>query len=107
VAVEPRHASWFTDEVDAILREHLVARVIADPPRAEGASEPGGFRELTYVRLHGSPRVYFSSYSTNRLHDIAALLNRCKGPRWCIFDNTASGAATANALGLLDRIGRA
>ena len=23
---------------------------------------------------------------------------------WCIFDNTAAGAATANALGILDRV---
>jgi len=31
VVCEPRHASWFTAEVDAFLVEHRIARVAADP----------------------------------------------------------------------------
>jgi uncharacterized protein YecE (DUF72 family) len=31
-------------------------------------------------------------------------LQRRRVPPWCVFDNTASGAATPNALTLLDRL---
>jgi uncharacterized protein YecE (DUF72 family) len=57
---------------------------------------------LQYFRLHGSPRVYFSAYTTERLQQIAQQLSNGEidAPRWCIFDNTALGAATANALAL-------
>src|SRR3954447_9737429 len=60
--LEPRHPSWFEAEPDALLREHRIARVAADPARAPGADEPGGWPDLAYFRLHGSPRVYWSAY---------------------------------------------
>ena len=37
IAFEPRHASWFTDDVEARLRSHHVARVAADPPPVPAA----------------------------------------------------------------------
>ena len=100
VVVEPRHASWFTTEADDALTEYRAARAGADPPRAPGGALPGGYRGLTYLRMHGAPRVYFSSYDDARLEQIAALLSDSSSPTWCIFDNTASGAAAANALEL-------
>src|SRR5688572_13616373 len=33
VVFEPRHESWFTDDVEAMLIQHRVARVAADPAR--------------------------------------------------------------------------
>ncbi|MCW2926265.1 MAG: hypothetical protein JWM86_233, partial [Thermoleophilia bacterium] len=103
VAVEPRHVSWFTGEADELLIAHCAARVAADPARTEAAAEPGGWPGLVYVRLHGSPRTYYSSYDDNYL---AALADRLRDAAaadatdqvWCIFDNTASGAALQNAL---------
>ena len=100
LAVEPRHPSWFTADADALLQQYRGARVGADPPRADGALLPGGYRGLTYLRLHGAPRVYFSSYDETRLSDVASILGKSRGPCWCIFDNTASGAAAANGLEL-------
>jgi uncharacterized protein YecE (DUF72 family) len=85
-----------------------VARVAADPPRVEGGGEPGGWRGLAYFRLHGSPRTYYSSYDDGYLDSLAKKLGalRRRGiPAWCIFDNTASGAATANALSVIERAG--
>lgn len=102
VACEPRHASWFTAEADAMLAVARVARVAADPVRAEGAGAPGGWRGLGYHRLHGSPRTYYSSYDDGRLEGIADALRGEAGPVWCVFDNTASGAATGDALALTD-----
>ena len=34
IALEPRHASWFTPPVDRLLRSFEIARVAADPPKA-------------------------------------------------------------------------
>jgi uncharacterized protein YecE (DUF72 family) len=100
IALEPRHPDWFEDDVDALLADLRIARVAADPARVPAAAEPGGWRGLAYYRLHGSPVVYRSSYDDGRLEDIAARIAGGTGPAWCIFDNTASGAATADALKL-------
>ena len=89
-----------TTEADDALVEYRAARAGADPPRAPGGGFPGGYRGLTYLRMHGAPRVYFSSYDDVRLEEVAALLADSSSPTWCIFDNTASGAAAPNALEL-------
>ena len=104
VALEPRHASWFGTRADRLLRDFKVARVAADPARAEGDGEPGGWPGLAYFRLHGSPRMYYSSYEDAWLEALAHKLRdlrRHRIPTWCIFDNTVLGAATTNALTLI------
>ena len=102
VAFEPRHASWFAPEVDRLLIKHRVARVAADPAPIPLAAAPGGWRELTYFRLHGSPRRYFSEYEPERIAQYAAQLRQAdSAERWCIFDNTAHAFATPNALALM------
>jgi uncharacterized protein YecE (DUF72 family) len=103
IACEPRHESWFIADADAFLRDLQVARVAADPPRVPAAGDPGGSRHLTYVRLHGSPKVYYSSYSKEYIQRLADRLpgeSQARRTVWCIFDNTTLGAATANALAL-------
>lgn len=105
VACEPRHPSWFEGEADALLEGLRVARVAADPAKVPAAAEPGGWRGLAYYRLHGSPAVYRSSYDDGRLEAYAARIAAETGPAWCIFDNTASGAATSDALKLRDLAG--
>ena len=102
VACEPRHASWLTPRADALLASMQVARVAADPPRPPGADVPGGDPSLVYVRLHGSPRMYYSPYGAERIAAMAAVLRaRSRRARvWCFFDNTASGAAAGDALAL-------
>jgi uncharacterized protein YecE (DUF72 family) len=107
IALEPRHASWFERRADRLLHEYEVARVAADPPRVEGGAEPGGWRGLAYFRLHGSPRIYYSSYEDAFLDALAGKLQelrRGRVPTWCIFDNTTLGAATGNALSVIDRL---
>jgi uncharacterized protein YecE (DUF72 family) len=103
VVCEPRHASWFTARADEILREARVGIVAADPARAPGAERPGGDPGIAYFRWHGSPRIYYSNYEPERLAALAARLRKASkngADVWCIFDNTAAGAATANALEL-------
>jgi uncharacterized protein YecE (DUF72 family) len=105
---EPRHASWFGENADALLRQHRIARVAADPPPVPGADSPGGWEGLGYYRLHGSPRIYYSNYESDILPPLArklAALAASGRDAWCVFDNTARGAATANALQLLEHVG--
>ena len=107
IAVEPRHASWFSGDVDGMLDDLKVARAAADPPRAEHGGDPGGWPGLAYFRLHGFPRVYYSSYEDAFLDALAkrlAALRRKRVTTWCIFDNTTLGAGTSNALSILERL---
>jgi uncharacterized protein YecE (DUF72 family) len=98
VVCEARHASWLSPAADRLLLDHQVARVAADPPFAPGLERPGGWRALLYLRLHGSPRTYWSPYDQEHLAAYAATLRESDArERWCIFDNTASGAAFPNA----------
>lgn len=105
IACEPRHPSWFAEEPEALLTEHKVCRVAADPAVCPAAARPGGWRGLSYWRLHGSPRMYRSSYS-DRIADYAKELHGAEGEAWCIFDNTASSAAAGDALALNEAVTR-
>jgi uncharacterized protein YecE (DUF72 family) len=102
VVWEPRHSSWFGDRANDLLKKFQVVRVAADPACVPTASEPGGKSDLVYFRLHGSPQRYYSSYDSQFLNELASKLRhlRTKSPAWCIFDNTASGAAIQNAMDL-------
>lgn len=104
VACEPRHASWLQPHAESMLTALRIARVAADPEQPLGAGSPGGWPGLQYYRLHGSPRMYYSSYAQDYLEQVAEQLTRARADGktvWCIFDNTAQGAATRNALELL------
>jgi uncharacterized protein YecE (DUF72 family) len=102
IVCEPRNASWFTPDADALLIEHRVARAGADPARVPEAAASGGWTGLRYARLHGSPRIYYSSYDPATIARLAGEAAASKVETWTIFDNTASGAATENALAMLD-----
>lgn len=107
VAVEPRHASWFTPQGEALLAHWQAARVLADPVLHDPGRWPGGWPGLVYCRLHGSPRTYYSAYEAPLLRALAQRLQHATSETatvWCIFDNTARGAATDNALDLLQRL---
>lgn len=104
VALEPRHASWFGAAADALMSRFEVARVLADPVRFDAGRAPGGWPGLVYVRPHGSPRMYYSAYAPEVLDALGVRLRAeaAAGRRvWCMFDNTASGAATGDALRVL------
>lgn len=95
VALEPRHESWLGAQ--PLLVQHHIARVAADPSPLPGGTQPGGWPGLRYYRLHGSPRIYHSAYGEPYLQALARTLG---ANAWCMFDNTASGMATTDALAL-------
>jgi uncharacterized protein YecE (DUF72 family) len=107
LACEPRHETWFGDAAEALLANHRIARVAADPAVVPQAAQPGGCPGLLYIRLHGSPKVYYSAYSPEAVEATAGSLRAASAEaqdRWCIFDNTALGEATGQALDLLQRL---
>jgi uncharacterized protein YecE (DUF72 family) len=96
--LEPRHPSWFTAEANRLLKKFHIARVATDPARIPAAATAGGWNQLLYCRLHGSPRMYYSAYPETYLQRLAATIAQQQASEiWCIFDNTASGAALGNA----------
>ncbi|SHM28406.1 DUF72 domain-containing protein [Rhizobacter sp. OV335] len=110
VVCEPRHLSWFTPQAEQLLEQCEVARAAVDPSKWPQANEPGGWTgpatarrpAVFYHRWHGSPRIYWSTYKTDWLRERAQELAQlpAHADRWCIFDNTAAGAALPNALQL-------
>lgn len=100
VVLEPRHESWGSAE--PVLISHRVSQAAVDPSRISTDISPAGTPNVRYWRLHGSPRIYHSAYDLPYLERLAIELRTQQAQStWCIFDNTASGAAMANALALL------
>ncbi|WP_426234637.1 DUF72 domain-containing protein [Pseudomonas sp. TWP3-2] len=97
VVLEPRHESWTT--ANDLLIEHRIAQAAVDPSRISTDTTPQGWSGVRYWRLHGSPRIYHSAYDPTYLQQLANQLQTTN--TWCIFDNTASGAALGNALSLV------
>jgi uncharacterized protein YecE (DUF72 family) len=105
IVCEARHASWFTAAASDMLTSFGIARVMADPPAVDQHA-PAVHAATVYVRLHGSPVIYHSVYPDDYLIRLAEnFAGELAAGRqaWCIFDNTASGAAVPNALSLLSR----
>lgn len=100
-AFEFRHASWFADEVDALLEAHAATAVFAD----SGGRYPSSLRErggFSYLRFHGPGALYASRYEDDELERYAALVRRLfdRGDVFAFFNNDAMGYAIENALRL-------
>jgi uncharacterized protein YecE (DUF72 family) len=96
---EPRHPTWFTEGATSSLDHYRVSRVAADPAVVPAAGVPGARSDLVYFRFHGSPRTYWSRYGADDVANLAATIRDLPSPTvvWCVFDNTAAGAALENA----------
>jgi len=97
-AFEFRHASWFTQEVYALLREHAVALVLGDHPQ-----RPFQTSEATtawrYVRLHYGSHGRRGNYSERELQAWAERLHgwRAEGELFVYFNNDWEAFAPRNA----------
>jgi len=99
MVLEPRHVTWFTPQARALLARHAIGRVAADPPTTNESNTPVVASGVAYFRLHGTPRMYWSRYEADFLEVLAKQIGQLhrSADAWCIFDNTASGAALENA----------
>lgn len=108
VAWEPRHLSWTTKQALELFLEFKINKVLADPepcPTPKLLRPP--LEQTRYLRLHGRPQIYKSSYTEPTIERIAeSSLNPLYLTKdvWCIFDNTTFGHATENALLLKNKI---
>jgi uncharacterized protein YecE (DUF72 family) len=100
-ALEPRDASWFTDEALALLRRRKVALVIGDTPH--WPTHAAVTADFVYLRFHGPGRRYGSNYEEDALREWA---ERIRGWRadgldvFAYFNNDELGYAPKNALRL-------
>ncbi|PTT28676.1 DUF72 domain-containing protein [Pseudomonas sp. HMWF021] len=101
VVLEPRHESWVA--AAPMLQAYRITQVVVDPSRISTDGSVQGWPGVRYWRLHGSPRIYHSAYELPCLQRLAQDMKACAAEGasvWCIFDNTASGAALGNAMTL-------
>jgi uncharacterized protein YecE (DUF72 family) len=105
---EFRHASWFADDVYALLREHGVALVIGDRPEVKQFQAHAFTADWTFVRFHYGSRGRRGNYSERELEEWA---QRFEG--WsrevdvlAYFNNDWEVFAVRNALRLKQLLGR-
>jgi uncharacterized protein YecE (DUF72 family) len=105
-AIEPRDASWLTDDALALLRERRVALCVIDTPKwpTRGAVTA----DFVYLRFHGQIRLYAGSYDDAALRDWAERIRswRDRGlDVFAYFNNDEGGYAPRDALRLRELVG--
>jgi uncharacterized protein YecE (DUF72 family) len=100
-ALEPRDASWFSDEALSFLRDRKVALVIGETPH--WPTHLAVTADFVYLRFHGPGRRYASSYDDDSLREWAERIRawRAEGRDvFAYFNNDELGYAPKNALRL-------
>jgi len=103
LALEFRHASWFTREVDELAARHGAALVIGHSSRYPCAPLTTA-APFVYLRFHGPRELFASRYSEEELAGWAAQVRSwlAEGrPVYAYFNNDAGGHAIENARMLL------
>ncbi|MCE3295754.1 MAG: hypothetical protein K0R65_1468 [Crocinitomicaceae bacterium] len=98
--VEFRHESWWREDVCDIFRKRNIIFCSVSHP-----SLPDNLINTTktaYIRLHGTPRMFYSDYSKDYLEELARQLieNKELEEVFVYFNNTAGNAGILNALDL-------
>jgi uncharacterized protein YecE (DUF72 family) len=98
VAVEPRHPSWFSDDLEQLLEAHSAALCLADH---RGPITPTWrTADWTYVRFHGGRAQPPSCYSPVALDRWVSVLETEHGPSasgFAFFNNDDNGCALHDA----------
>jgi uncharacterized protein YecE (DUF72 family) len=100
-AVEFRHRSWDDRDVEALLQEAGVARVLTGPGRPPDRLP----HDLVYVRFHGRDGDAAYRYPRAALRDWASFLARADRqglPAYAFFNNDGGARAPHNASTLVD-----
>ncbi len=101
IALEARHASWFSDDVLAHLEAGNIAWTISETagryPMLEAFTS-----DFTYIRLHGHSQLYRGLYGKQRLEKWLDLVRSSDREAFVYFDNTDDGSAARDALTFLE-----
>jgi len=107
IAVEFRHARWFTEEIRLLLTELGAVFCTADSPKTELMDWLTA--DTAYLRLHGRTHWFAYDYSNEELKGIADLAKRLgkMGAKeiYIFFNNDFEGSAPKNALALREMLG--
>lgn len=101
IVIEPRNSTWNCNEALELMMNFGVSKVVADPERCHITKRHIDYAGLTYLRYHGTPDIYRSSYSDEILKELKEKVAEAPKDLWIIFDNTTLGHATENALKLV------
>ena len=101
--VEFRHASWWNEQVYERLSKHgIVFSGISHPTLPD---QPIINNETVYYRFHGVPKLYYSPYPPEFLHQVKDAIKTHPQVKhaFLYFNNTAQGSAIMNAQYLLQQ----
>jgi len=92
--IEFRHESWWIDKVwDLFMENNITFCSVSHPQLPETIFDKS---LLIYIRLHGTPKMFYSGYSPEQLNDIK---NKTEGKNaFVYFNNTAGEEGILNAL---------
>lgn len=98
VAVEPRHPSWWTDEIRAVLERHNAALCWADR-RGRPVTPLWRTADFGYLRLHEGRAKPWPHYGRTSLSTWAGRLRETFGTKatFVYFNNDPGGAAVQDA----------
>ncbi|MFV5688084.1 DUF72 domain-containing protein [Flavobacterium sp. ZT3R25] len=102
-AIEFRHESWWSQKVYDRLSAHAIVFCSVNHPTLPTVIIAN--TAILYVRLHGSPKMFYSNYrheDLNMLYQNIIKKNKLKEV-YIYFNNTASTAGVMNALELAQR----
>jgi len=106
IAFEPRHDSWYTDDVRRVLEERDVALCLAD--RRRPLMPEWRTASWVYLRFHGGRAGPTSCYGERALATWAGRIRRLWGEDpdgVAYFNNDHAGCALRDARCLADRLG--
>jgi uncharacterized protein YecE (DUF72 family) len=106
LAIEFRHASWFTEETRELLRSLHIAQVIIDSP-GRWPADKSITTDFSYIRFHGSTKLYSSSYTDEELDSWVQFIQEagqgCKQV-FAYFNNDFGAVAIPNARDLRQKL---
>lgn len=98
--LEFRHTSWWNNEAIKMLTDHGIIFCSVNHPKMPNTIF--GHTNKVYIRLHGNPEMFYSSYSTEFLTKLSQFILEKKelSEVFIYFNNTASTSGILNALEL-------
>lgn len=93
--IEFRHESWWDEKVIAALKKHKLTFCNVSFPKLPETCYTTS--DKFYLRMHGVPELFKSSYADEKLKEIGKQLPKGKTEKYIYFNNTMYEAGYSNA----------